>query len=280
MKKALYDIFICIAAGVIVGFAFHVFANHNNFAPGGVNGLAAIIGYLCNLNMGYFTALLNLPAFVLIFIFINKRTAVLLTLYVIVQSATLILLDTLGFPYYQTESNLIFACIATGIISGYGYMLMIRRFGASAGTYAISSVVKHFRPEQNLIWLAFVMDVSVVAISFFVYGMKIEPVICTLVNLFIANYVVDYILRGFRAGYKVEIITDVPDELAAEIIREFRHSVTEIQVKGKYTDTDKYELICIIRPRQLAGMTKILKKYPGTFSYVSKVNEVFGRFKP
>ena len=109
--------------------------------------------------------------------------------------------------------------------------------------------------------------------------MQITPVICTLINLFIANVVVDYFLSGIKNGYKFEIITDKPDELAKELMNDLHHGVTEIRVEGMYTHTNKYMIVCIIRKKQIGQMMKIIKKHKGTFASFTKVNEVFGRFK-
>ena len=123
------------------------------------------------------------------------------------------------------------------------------------------------------------MDASVVFIAFFVYGMRITPVICTLLNLFIANILVDRGLSGIKNGYKFEIITNHPDEISQELLTRLHHGVTEIRVHGMYSDTDKYMLVCIINKRQIGVMMRILKNYPDTFASFAKVNEVFGNFK-
>ena len=87
-------------------------------------------------------------------------------------------------------------------------------------------------------------------------------------------------LAGVRNGYKFEIITDKPEELAQVLIDELKHGVTEMRVVGMYSHTERYMLMCIIRKKQIGQMMKIIKRYPGTFANFSKVNEVFGRFKP
>ncbi len=156
---------------------------------------------------------------------------------------------------------------------------MLRRFGASGGTYGISALIKKARPELNIAYVSFILDASVVFIAFFVYGMKITPVICTLLNLFVANVVVDNGLSGIKNGCKFEIITSHPSELADELMTRLKHGVTEIKVHGMYSDTDKYMLVCIINKRQIGEMMKIIKSYPDTFASFEKVNEVFGNFK-
>jgi uncharacterized membrane-anchored protein YitT (DUF2179 family) len=201
----------------------------------------------------------------------------------LVQSFSTELYKLFGWlPYCQANNGadfeIVFACIATGVISGIGFSLMLRRFGASGGTYAISSLIKKWKPATNVAYVSFWLDSSVVGIAFFVYGMKITPVICTLLNLFIANLIVDRGVSGLKVGYKFEIVTADPDALAAELMRELHHGVTEIRVHGMYSDADKYMLVCIINKRQIGDMMRIIKKYPGSFASFGKVNEVFGRF--
>ena len=132
---------------------------------------------------------------------------------------------------------------------------------------------------MNIAYVSFIMDTSVVLIAFFVYGMKITPVICTLLNLFIANIIVDRGLSGMKNGYKFEIITSSPDELSKELMARLHHGITKFQVHGMYSDTDKYMLMCIINKRQIGEMMKIIKSHPDTFASFEQVNEVFGNFR-
>ena len=288
-KNLILDILYAIAAGIIVGTAYHFFQNSNGFAPGGVGGLATITYHLLleneiDANWSVLMIAFNLPIFVLVSAFINKKLGAILSIYMLVQSFMPNLYETLGANPYslannQADFNIVFACIATGVISGFGFSLMLKRFGASGGTYGISALIKKFRPEKNIAYVAFIMDASVVLIAFFVYGMRITPVMCTLCNLFIANIIVDHGLSGIKNGYKFEIITNHPDEISQELLSRLHHGVTEIRVHGMYSDTDKYMLVCIINKRQIGVMMRILKNYPDTFASFAKVNEVFGNFR-
>ena len=290
MKKKVWqtilDLGTAIIAGLIVALAYHFFQNSNGFAPGGVGGLATITFHFLEGKVAWAWLMLafNLPIFVLVSIFVNKKLGLYLILYITVQSLGVEFFDFLGWKPYCAANNredfeIVFACIATGVIPGIGFSFMLKRFGASGGTYAISALIKKWRPATNIAYVSFLMDASVVGIAFFVYGMRINPVICTLLNLFIANVVVDYSLSGLRNGYKFEIITDKPDELAEELLQELGHGVTEIRVLGAYSHTEKYMLVCIIRKKQVGKMMKIIQRYEGTFASFGKVNEVFGRFK-
>ena len=284
-KVLFWDICIAIFAGMIVATAYYFFQNSNNFAPGGVGGLATLCYHKIGvLPWAVWMVLFNLPIFVLVSVFVNKRLGIILIIYLLTQSLGAELFGLLGAKPYCLKNNaedfeIVFACIATGVISGVGFSVMLKRFGASGGTYAISALIKHWHPATNIAYVSFLMDGSVVFIAFFAYGMRVTPVICTLLNLFIANVVVDYVLSGLRNGYKFEIITDKPEEVSKDLLEQLGHGVTEIRVLGMYSHTEKYMLVCIIRKKQMGKMMKIIKNYPGTFASFARVNEVFGRFK-
>ena len=286
VKDFLLDIAVAILAGVVVGTAYHIFQNSNGFAPGGVGGLATITHYLTGeaIEWGILMIAFNIPIFILVSALVDKKLGLMMSIYMLVQSSMPNLYNLIGVKAYSSDNynddfNIVFACIATGVISGFGFSLMLRRFGASGGTYGISAIIRRFRPELNLAYVSFIMDASVVGIAFFVYGMKVTPVVCTLLNLFIANVIVDNGLSGIKNGYKFEIVTSHPKELSEELIKRLKHGVTSIKVHGMYSDTDKYMLVCIINKRQIGEMMKIIKSYPDTFASFEKVNEVFGNFK-
>ena len=285
-RGLLLDMAIAVLAGAIVGTAYHFFQNSNGFAPGGVGCLATITHHLLGGKIGWSVLMVafNLPIFILVSALIDKKLGLMLSIYMCVQAFLPKLYDLLGARPYSAlhnaeDFNIVFACIATGVISGFGFSLMLKRFGASGGTYGISALLRRARPEMNIASVSFVMDTSVVFIAFFVYGMRITPVICTLLNLFVANIIVDNGLSGIKSGYKFEIVTSYPTELSEELLTKLKHGVTQIAVRGKYSDSEKYMLVCIINKRQIGEMMKILKRYPDTFASFEKVNEVFGNFK-
>lgn len=283
-QTVLLDFLNATVASILVAIGYFLFINANGFAPGGISGIATIFANLCKINLGYFTMILNIPLFILVFFFADKKSALFLTYYVILQSVLMILFGNVEwfsqFKYVQDEKLL--PALAGGVITGIGFALMLRRFGASGGTYAIASLIKKKKPAANVAWLSASMDACVVAIILFVNPtgkVDFTSALCTLVNLFIANEVVDMVLKGFKKGYKFEIITDNPDEISNEIIQKLGRAVTEVDAVGLYSHTDKKLLICLIRKRELGAFYRILKKYPNTFAYLAPISEVMGKFK-
>ena len=148
IKQGLLDVLWVFVAGIIVGVAYFFFQNSNGFAPGGVGGLATITYHFVgdfikgefvggSLSWAVLMLAFNLPIFVLVSIFVNRKLGAILILYMVVQTATTVVLEAVGCKAYCQENNgedfeIVFACIATGVISGAGFSLMLRRL-AQAG---------------------------------------------------------------------------------------------------------------------------------------------------
>ncbi|MBO7214846.1 MAG: YitT family protein, partial [Clostridia bacterium] len=140
------DALVAIVAGLIVSVAYYFFQNSNGFAPGGVGGLATMTYHLTGYSIpwAYLMLAFNIPIFILVTIFVNRKLGIFLILYMLVQSFGTELWSAVNFKPYSLlnnaeDFNIVFACIATGVISGFGFSIMLRRFGASGGTYAISA---------------------------------------------------------------------------------------------------------------------------------------------
>ena len=103
MKKKVWqtilDLGTAIIAGLIVALAYHFFQNSNGFAPGGVGGLATITFHFLEGKVAWAWLMLafNLPIFVLVSIFVNKKLGLYLILYITVQSLGVEFFDFLGW---------------------------------------------------------------------------------------------------------------------------------------------------------------------------------------
>ena len=169
VKVLITDLLFALIAGIIVGTAYYIFQNSNNFAPGGVGGLATITHYLLEgrINWSILMLAFNLPIFILLAVFVNRKLGLILVLYMAVQSSMPHFYEWIGLAPYCLQNNgedfnVIFASIATGVVSGFGFSIMLKRFGASGGTYGISALLKKSKPDMNVAYVSFIMDASVV----------------------------------------------------------------------------------------------------------------------
>lgn len=296
--RVLFSLYILpiLLSGVTRALGIYIFVSPNNFAPGGINGLAVLLEYLTGqagfkVNSGYFLILFNVPLFFVAFFCLGRREAIVSTLSMLFTSGLLIVFDYIpGFPVYGTGEDGpatvtgLMAAVASGILLGAALAIMIRSCGTAGGTGILASVVKKKWEYLSVSWLTSGFDAVVVIASFFVYNrgaafmVKLDPILLALISLFVTSKTSDVIMHGFQTAYKFEIITDRPDEVSAEIMEHTHHGVTLVHATGMYTHGDKSLLVCIIRKRQVAELQRIIRRYPGTFAYFSQASEVYGKF--
>ena len=280
-KVITYAIILLLAFGNAM--SYHIFVFPNRFAPSGLNGLCTIIQELFGLNVGYLSLIINVPLALVVFRFVNRKLAVRSMVYVITFSIMLVVLEKIDLSAfaYSTENgtSTILGPLVAGIISGAVYGFLVKCSSYTGGMDYVASLVRIRRPDLNFFYVTFLINVAVAGISYFVYGFQIEPVILCILYSFMSSTVSDNMLKSGRSAIRFEIITDHPQELSAAIIEKLHHSCTLIPGRGMYSGQEKNILICVINKSQIASLSKLIRKYPGSFAVMSSVSEVMGNFK-
>ena len=282
MKKLLT--YLAITANAIVSaLIYQLFVFPNDFAPAGVGGICTMIQYVFGINVGYLSLLINLPLAIAVFFLVSKHEAIRSMLHVVVFSAALVVLDYVdlsAFVYHtETGTSAILGPLVGGLGMGYLCALMVRIGGHQGGVYFAGSLVHRYRPHFNMFWVSFALNVMVAIISYFVYGMRIEPVLLCVIYCFATSLVNDKIAKGDRSAVRFEIVTEHPEEISQAIIHRLHHSATLLPGKGIYKGRETSVLICVVNNTQAAVLSAIVRSYPDTFAIMSSVSEVMGNFK-
>lgn len=279
VKSWLILIFGILASSIVRAVSIQIFVVPNNFAPGGVTGLATILEHITGWNAGYFLVAINIPLLIIGWIFVNKRFALISGVAIILSSVLMVILEKMPIPQFSSAeqgTDQILPAIAGGILGGAGIAIMLKFGGSSGGTDILATIIQKRYSATNVTWFIFMLDSTVVVASAFVYH-ALTPVLLAFVEMFASSKVTETILQGFKSAIKFEIITDHPEELSQEIISRLKRGVTMIPAKGMYTGEDRAMLVCVLRKRQMTLFRDILKKYPDAFAYVSGTSEVVGR---
>ena len=282
--KKIFTYIMITALACGMALCYQIFIFENSFAPAGINGIATMIQYKLNFCVAYMSLLINIPLCVLAFIFLDKGFAARSTVFALTFSVALLLLQfrivDLSFLSYKTANgtSTILAPIASGVINGIIYGAAIRLNGCTGGTDIVAALIHKKWPEQNLIWIIFALNTGVAVASYFVYDLKVEPVVLCIIYSFLTSQVGDTILRGSRQRIKFEIVTNESKALSDEIIATLKHSVTVVPAKGMFSGRETEMLICVVQKHQVVAMEKIIAAHPGAFAYSTIINETLGNF--
>lgn len=297
--ETVYRIFMIFAMSFLVAASYYIFTTPNSFAPGGIYGIGSMIENKTGFPQGIFVILVSIPLIIASFMVLDFESAIIITSLAVTTNVFEILMHQLGMPQYiagDDKVTKIFAAAIGGALGGSTFGWTIKTFGTADGTIALAAIVRKKRPDVSMAWAVFALDAIVVASSLFVYwknytsglpadanfGDKmvaaLEPIMYSIINMFMVSYTCDLILKGGSSAYKFEIITTAPKHISEEIMTKLGRGVTAMPAKGMYSGNEKSMLVCIVSKRQIGDLQRIIKSYPDTFAYISSTNEVMGVF--
>jgi len=284
MKYKKLLTYLTIAAMACVGaLNYELLVFPNRFAPAGLGGICTMIQYLGGISVGYLSLIINVPLALIVYFKVSKPLAKRALVYVVVFSGALVLLDNLDLSTFayatDTGTSTILGPLAAGIINGAVYSVLIKAGSHSGGMDFVASLIQKSRPNANLFWIIFSLNVAVAGISYFVYGYKIEPVLLCILYSFTTSTVSDRVMKSGRSAMRFEIITAHPETLSEAIVKQLHHTATLLPGKGVYKGKETNVLICIVNKNQTAALSEIIRRTPDTFAVVSQVGEVMGNFK-
>ena len=282
-RKRIKGYGIMMILAVITGLSYELFIFPNAFAPAGINGLATMVQYVFHVSIGYLSLIINIPLILLAWARVGKEFAEKTLVFVLAFSATTILfnfVDISRFAYYTANGNsAILGPVVAGVISGGVYGLAIRQNGCTGGTDILAAWVRKKHPEASLVWVIFGLNASVAILSYFVYEYQFEPVILCLMYCYLTSKISDNFLKGGKKALKFEVVTEEAEALSHRLFQELRHGVTVVPALGMYSEEEKNLLVCVVNRHQIVKFQEILSQFPGSFAYVSEVNETMGNFK-
>lgn len=277
IKKEVVNVLLTVVASVISALGLHIFVFGNSFAPSGIDGIATMLQETTRINAGIFTFVLNLPLLIAAW-FILKRNYVIYTiLFTVLASLWVYILGEVHFYQYVVESDKVIVAIFSGLLLGARTGIMLRIGASSGGIDIIACIVQNkFNRDVEKV-ISFVCYI-IIGISYFVYR-DLTCILLSVVQMFVFEKTVAFILKDTRNAVKFEIITKDPEKLKEEIIYELKHGATIVQSKGMFTDEQSTIVVTIVNTRQVPEFLRILKKYPDTFVYYTDVTGVNGNFR-
>lgn len=281
-SKSIYRLFeslLPISLGTaIFAFGLHYFIIPNQLMEGGLTGIALLLKYVLNLPPSLTTLLLNIPLF-----YIGWRAfggkAMFYTMYgTISLSFFLWIMEILikrGWihPFYA-GNDYILAALYAGVTIGVGLGLVFRFGGTTGGVDIVARIFNKKRglPVGRVI---FAMDVIVIGSS--LLYIQLEKVLYTLVMVFIASRMIDYITEGAYAARAFTIITKHPEKLADRITKEMERGVTFLHATGAFSQEEKRVVYCVVYRNETRRIKELVKQVdPTAFVIVGEVHDVFG----
>lgn len=274
----LQTIIPIIAGSAIYAFGLMYFIIPNELMEGGVTGITVLLNYAFNISPSISTMALNIPLFLVGMKILGKRQSVYTGLGITSLTLFLWLFEALidrGYVVpFHTEQDYILAALYAGVTLGAGLGIVFRFGGTTGGSDIIARIInRKFGFSMGQIILS--LDILIIGLSLFF--IPLERILYTLVAVFIASKVIDFIQEGAYAAKAFTIISDQAPELAHRISTEMDRGVTLIPAIGAYSKQAKHMVYCVVSRQEIRRLTGIAKSLdPRAFIIINDVNDVHG----
>ncbi|MEG0894404.1 MAG: YitT family protein [Oscillospiraceae bacterium] len=274
-KEFAIDMVYMIVGSFLISFAIYIFTAANHIAPGGSTGLSTILNFVIKkIPIGTINMLLNIPLFIMGYIFLGKMYMIKTTVSLI---ALTIFMDYVVplVPVYQGDK--IVAAIFGGAIMGAGMGLTLVRGGSSGGMDIVNKIIALKFPHMSLGKICMITDSMIVIVSAVVFG-NIESALYSIITIYICTTVLDLVVYGLNESKMIYIISDKAQEISKEIIAQIKRGATILEGKGAYTNSTKPIVLCAVRKNEYFKAKKIIYGIDEkAFVMLTNANEVVGQ---
>lgn len=266
---------ICWVVGcALYAIGVTAFALPNHISQAGTTGLAIIVNHLFEfIPLGTANLLLNIPLFVLGFIFIGWRFVAKTGWVTIILS---VILDVFANFLPTYTGNQILAAIFCGLCTGAGLAIVFMRGATTGGTDIIGRIVHKRHPHIQVGKVIMASDVVIVLLGALVFR-SVESAMFAVITIFVNSRLLDYILYGTGSGKMLLAVTEHAQEIADAITSQMGRGVSILPVKGGYTGEEKNMVICAVKKREVQQLTKIIRHVDtDTFIIITDAGEILG----
>lgn len=282
LKRSQWDlwktIFFIVLGAAIYAFGLHYFVISNQLMEGGVTGIALLLYYAGELPPSVTTLALNIPLFILGWSILGKQPMRLTILGTVAVSLFLALMErwihASWIKPFEKPDDLLLVALYAGITLGTGLGLVFRFGGTTGGGDIIARLGNKYRGwSMGQVILGF----DAVVIGAALFYLPQERVLYTLVSVFIATRMIDFITEGAYAAKEFTVITDKGEELAAAITKELDRGVTLLPAVGAYSQAAKSMVYCIVGRAEVRRLKTLVRSVdPQAFIVINDVHDVLG----
>ena len=269
---------LIVAGTAIYAFGLQYFILPNMLMEGGVTGIAVLLNYAADLPVYLTSLLINLPLFLLGWRQLGKSAMVYTLAGTVLLSVFLWIAERLveegWLTPFRSQQDFILVVLYAGVTLGAGLGLVFRGGGTTGGVDIVARIVHRLR-GWSMGQIILTLDVLILGIS--LLFIPKEKVLYTLVSVFIASKVIDFIQEGAYAAKAFTILCKEPEKLAAEITRELDRGVTLYPAVGGFSKEPKTVVYCVVSRFEIRKLKSLVRLHDKrAFIVINDVHDVLG----
>lgn len=296
LKRELFNHLGIIFGSFFFAAGYSWFLLPYNMAPGGVGGISQILYTFLGIPNGVGMFILNVPLFIISFIFIGKSfgsksiygmvvSALMTDLFNVKTLAKIGFISDLSKHTFLLDGRTIYAmlppeeiflsAIAGSVLLGLGLGIIFRFRGSTGGTDIPVALIKQKANISIGTAYYFVESGIILAVALFLKDPKL--LIWGYINMFITTRITDIASEGMPYIKGVYIITNHVDEVRGAIFDHLDRGLTILNGKSGFNQRDIEVIFCVLNRRQVPLLTDLVREIdPTAFMVLTDVYDVMG----
>ncbi len=277
IKSVIKDYTLVTLGVLLVTIGVYFFKFPNNFAIGGVTGLAMILSNAFNgaISSGTIVLVVNILLLIIGYLVLGRKFGNRTLYGSLLFSLSLNLLEILvpmsgpitDEPLLELAFAVIFPALGSAILFNIG--------ASTGGTDIVAMLLRkytHLDIGRSLLITDFILTLA----GFTVFSVK--TVLMSILGLLIKSTLVDSIIENLNLNKYFTIITKNPDQICDYILNHIHRSATVFDGKGAFTQEDRKIVITVMSRSQAVQLRNHIKKVdPGAFILITNTSEIIGK---
>ncbi len=258
---------------VVFALGFDLFLVPNGLNAGGLSGLAMIVVHVTGVGtVGLFTAIANLPLFVLGGMKIGKRFFWGSLLGMI---ALTVLIDLfVWIPAPVTEP--LIGALYGGLLCGGGLGVVFSASASTGGSDILVRLLKRKYQNMPIGMINICFDAAVAVLTGIAFW-DMTVALYSGVTIFVTGKVVDAVVYRFDYSKVALVITKSYDAVAQAIGKKLDRGATFLHGQGSYSGVDTKVVLTAVKKQQLAELKQLVVEIdPDAFIIVQEAHQVLG----
>ena len=266
-------LFICLGTA-IMAFGLVYFNMENNLSDGGFTGITLLLYFIFNFDPAITNIILNIPLFLVGWRILGKNSFFYTMIGTISLSFFLYLFQRLRVVSIPLHDDMTLVALFAGVFIGVGLGIVFKYGGTTGGVDIIARLGFKY-VGWSMGKTMFVFDAVVISVSL-IY-LNYREAMYTLVAVFIAAKVIDFMQQGAYSGKAAFIISEKSSEIADFILKQMNRGATVLKGKGSFSGSDREILYCVVGRNELIRLKNLIEQIdPHAFVTVNDVQDVIG----
>lgn len=257
-----------------MAFGLVYFNMENNLSDGGFTGITLILYFIFNFDPAITNILLNVPLFFIGWKILGKNSFLYTIIGTVSLSLFLYLFQRVTIVSIPLHDDMTLVALFAGVFIGVGLGIVFKYGGTTGGVDIIARLGFKY-VGWSMGKTMFIFDAVVITCSL-IY-LNYREAMYTLVAVFIAAKVIDFMQQGAYSGKAAFIISEKSSEIADYILKQMNRGATVLKGRGSFSGSEREILYCVVGRNELIRLKTLIEQIdPHAFVTVNDVQDVIG----